>query len=107
MTVVDQRRIADPFVPVASRFALSGASFDHRGDSPSPDGVRPWGLRRVRPAGPGRNIPAWTYDMEQQKAVDASGTPMIELPVGADPSADTTSTVDGEDGPSSEDWNND
>jgi hypothetical protein len=34
----------------------------------------------------------------------ASGLPLI---VAGDPSAETTSTTDGEDGPSSEDWDND
>jgi putative ATP-grasp target RiPP len=44
------------------------------------------------------------YDHEQQVAVDVNGAPLISM---GDPSADTTSTVDGEDPPSSEDWNND
>ena len=65
------------------------------------------GLRRALPAGAGRELPSWTYDEQQQKAVDSSGCPLIQLPIMGDPSADTTSTTDGEDGPSSEDWNND
>lgn len=69
--------------------------------------TRTGGLRRALPAGAGRVLPYWIYDEQQQKAVDPTGCPLIELPVMGDPSADTTSTVDGEDGPSSEDWDND
>jgi putative ATP-grasp target RiPP len=99
---------ADPFAPVSAQFALDGASFtSRRDDVASPDGIRPFGLRRALPAGAGRELPSWTYDEQQQKAVDSSGCPLIQLPIMGDPSADTTSTTDGEDGPSSEDWNND
>lgn len=99
---------ADPLAPPAGRFALCRAtSVERPNDVPSPVGVRPWGLRRARPATPGRPLPAWRYDERQQKAVDLRGRPLIELLVGADPTAETTSTVDGEDGPSSEDWDND
>lgn len=99
---------ADPFAPVSAQFALDGASFtSRRNDVASPNGVRPWGLRHALPAGAGRMLPNWTYDKQQQKAIDSAGRPLIELPVMGDPSADTTSTVDGEDGPSSEDWDND
>lgn len=98
----------DPLAPGTERFALSGASFaGPRHDAPSGIGTRPWGLRRARPAGIGRSLPAWRYDERQQKAVDLDGRPLIELRIGAGPTADTTSTVDGEDGPSSEDWDND
>lgn len=99
---------ADPFAPAGAQFALDGASFtSRRDDVASPVGVRPWGLRRALPAGAGRVLPNWTYDPAKQKAVDATGRPLIELPTMGDPSASTTSTVDGEDGPSSEDWDND
>lgn len=76
-------------------------------DEPSPLGLRPWGLRRAQAVGPGRLLPAWTYDHVSQLAVTADGgRPLIDIVCG-DPSADTTSTTDGEDGPSAEDWNND
>jgi putative ATP-grasp target RiPP len=108
MTAAAKLPNADPFAPVSAQFALDGASFTSRhGDVVSPVGVRPWGLRRALPAGAGRVLPTWTYDNEQQKAVDISGRPLIDLPIAGDPSASTTSTVDGEDGPSAEDWNND
>jgi putative ATP-grasp target RiPP len=98
----------DPFAPASAQFALGGASFtSRRDDVASQVGVRPWGLRRALPAGAGRVLPKWTYDSVQQKAVDTTGRPLIESPIMGDPSASTTSTVDGEDGPSAEDWNND
>jgi putative ATP-grasp target RiPP len=97
----------DPFAPAGSRFALVGSSGAPSGlDEPSAVGVRPWGLRRARPASAGRKVPAWSYCAERQLAVDSVGRPLIDM-VGGDPSAETTSTTDGEDGPSSEDWNND
>ena len=52
-------------------------------------------------------LPAWRYDPQTQKAVDATGQPLIDLPRMGPPTANTTSSVDGEDGPSAEDWNND
>jgi putative ATP-grasp target RiPP len=97
----------DPLAPVSAQLALNGSTFtERRDDQASPVGVRPWGLRRARPAtGPGRVLPAWRYDEQEQMAVEiGSGLPLI---VAGDPSADTTSTTDGEDPPSSEDWDND
>ncbi|MFI6031877.1 putative ATP-grasp-modified RiPP [Amycolatopsis magusensis] len=109
MAASSETPAADPCAPPSAQFALHGASFASRGeDVASPDGTRPWGLRRALPAGAGRDLPTWTYDEKRQMAVDTTGRPLIESPtLGGDPSADTTSTVDGEDGPSSEDWNND
>jgi putative ATP-grasp target RiPP len=99
---------ADPFAPVSAQFALDGASFtSRRDDVASPHGIRPFGLRRALPVGVGRVLPCWAYDEQRQKAVDSEGRPLIGHPIMGDPSADTTSTTDGEDGPSSEDWNND
>ncbi|UMP04794.1 putative ATP-grasp-modified RiPP [Amycolatopsis sp. EV170708-02-1] len=83
---------SNPFAPVSAQFALDGASFTPRHDDvPSPVGVRT----------------SWSYDPVRQVAVDAGGRAVIESPMMTDPSAETTSTVDGEDGPSSEDWDND
>lgn len=73
--------MTDPFAPVSGRFALAGSSRVPNVDEPSPAGVRPWGLRRACPA----------------RSAAMSG----------DPTALTTSSVDGEDPPSSEDWIND
>lgn len=72
--------MTDPFAPVSGQFALAGSTLATN-DEPSPAGTRPWGLRRARPA----------------RVVPFSG----------EPTALTTSSVDGEDPPSSEDWIND
>ncbi|MGI8815832.1 MAG: putative ATP-grasp-modified RiPP [Pseudonocardia sp.] len=110
MTPIDSLAL-DPFAAPTARFVLTGSTLavarDGLGpDEPSAVGVRPWGLRRARPAGQGRSVPTWTYDDARQLVVDATGRPLIDTTCG-DPSADTTSTTDGEDGPSSEDWDND
>ena len=74
MTVVVDQFTDDPFAPVSAQFALDGTTFtEQRDDVPSPAGVRPWGLRRVLPAGTGCELPVWTYDEGQQKAVDLDG----------------------------------
>lgn len=98
--------VDDALAPVSAQMALTGSTFeDRRTDRPSPVGVRPWGLRRARCAGPGRVKPASRYDVERQLMVEvATGLPILDK---GDPSADTTSRTDGEDGPSSEDWDND
>ncbi|GAA1272865.1 hypothetical protein GCM10009609_39950 [Pseudonocardia aurantiaca] len=97
----------DLLAPTNSRFPLAGSTLVPSGvDAPSPIGLRPWCLRRARPAGPGRVVPSWMYDHDRQLAVDATGCPLIDT-VWGDPSASTTSSTDGEDGPSSEDWDND
>jgi putative ATP-grasp target RiPP len=105
MTVTAELFQGDPFAPTSAQFALDGSTFGpQRADHPSPLGVRPWGLRRARPAGPGHPVPAWRYDEPTQMAVEiATGLPLIV----AGPTANTTASTDGEDGPSSEDWNND
>ncbi len=109
MTMLPSEFESEPFAPTSAQFALCGTtSPDHRGDRPSRAGVRPWGLLRARPAGSGRASRRWRYDENEQKAVTVdNGVPLIDLPSAGDPSADTTSIVDGEDPPSSEDWNND
>lgn len=106
MSVTIEQFADDPLAPVSAQLALNGSTFVERcSDKPSPVGVRPWGLRRARPTGPGRVIPMWRYDEHEQMAIDVrSGLPVI---VAGDPSADTTQTTDGEDPPSSEDWDND
>ncbi|SDM53345.1 hypothetical protein SAMN04488074_1238 [Lentzea albidocapillata subsp. violacea] len=74
--------MTDPLAPVSGQFALAGSTGTiDAGAMPSPDGVRPWGLRRAHPARP--------------------------VPVSGEPTALTTSSVDGEDPPSAEDWIND
>lgn len=106
MSVTVEKFAGDPLAPVSAQVALHGSTFiDRRQDEPSPVGVRPWGLRRARPAGRGNTIPAWRYDEAEQIAVDVeSGLPLIAA---KPPTATTTSATDGEDPPSAEDWNND
>jgi putative ATP-grasp target RiPP len=78
-------------------------------DMPSPENVRPWNLRRM---GPLLKVSGrWSsvrYDHNQQLAVNERGNPVLDrTPVAGPPTAPTTPPVDGEDPPSSEDWNND
>ncbi|MCP3799730.1 putative ATP-grasp-modified RiPP [Allokutzneria sp. A3M-2-11 16] len=108
ITAVTELPDADPLASVSAQFALTGSSFEQStGDMPSPDGVRPWGLRHAVPAGAGRVLPEWNYDAEQQKAVDGDGVPLIDRPRMGPPTAHTTASTDGEDPPSAEDWIND
>jgi putative ATP-grasp target RiPP len=103
---VSVEQFADLLAPVSAQLALHGSTFtDRRDDQPSPIGVRPWGLRRARPAARSTVIPAWRYDEDEQIAVDVgSGLPLVAA---KPPTANTTQSTDGEDPPSAEDWNND
>jgi hypothetical protein len=49
---------------------------------------------------------SWGYDYQRQLATDPDGVALLDLAAGP-PTAPTTQTVDGEDPPSSEDWDND
>lgn len=109
MSLATDRFVTEPLAPSSSRFTLSGTtSTEQRASEPSPRGTRPWGLLRARPvAGTGDRFPAWSYDPHQQKAVGLDGRPLVDSPVCGPPTAKTTSSTDGEDPPSSEDWHND
>ena len=100
--------IDDPIASASGQFPLAAPrGMAPSGDTPSPVGVRPWGLRNLSIAVPPRDVDPWAmarYDHDQQLAVDASGAPLIMT---GPPTANTTSNVDGEDPPSSEDWHND
>lgn len=109
MTLNTNVLVNAPVASVSGRLALSRPSGRPCDDQPSEAGVRPWGLRRMGPvmhsAGKFASV---RYDDNRQLAVDAAGVALIDrTPVMAKPTANTTSTVDGEDPPSSEDWNND
>ena len=94
---------SDPLAPVSGQFALTGSTFDPV-CTDVPSSARPFGLRQSVRATGGRALPSWRYDDVLQMAVTtADGLPLL----GKDPSADTTSRTDGEDPPSSEDWDND
>lgn len=101
-------QIDNPLTSASGQFPLaapSGAPASQ--DVPSPVGMRPWGLRTLTVSGRQAADAPLTiarYDHDRQVAVNAAGTPLF---ASGDPSADTTSSVDGEDPPSAEDWTND
>lgn len=96
----------DPLASASGQFPLAPRSYPSASEGPSPDGLRPWGLRDLVVATPPTTItPRTRYDHERQVMVDdATGFP---LPSMAKPTAITTASVDGEDPPSAEDWIND
>jgi putative ATP-grasp target RiPP len=98
----------DPMASLSGRFPLgSPAGTPASMDVPSTVGLRPWGLRNLTDARPARqNAPTVRYDAVRQLGVGPDGT-VAARNHGGPPTANTTSSVDGEDPPSSEDWNND
>jgi putative ATP-grasp target RiPP len=68
--------------------------------APSPVGVRPWNLRAAQPLGRRAGVISWRYDHDRQVAVTPDGRP---LTASGDATADSVSTLDGDEGPS-EDW---
>ena len=104
MTSMLTRFAAEPLVSDSAQFPLGRPqSTPESADTPSPEGVRPWGLRAMRtlPRTGQKKLPVWHYDHQQQMAVDSEGHPVRELRM--DPSADSVSSNDGDEGPS-EDW---
>lgn len=96
----------DPLASVGGQFALRGSTTTPPADEPS--SLRPWGLHHAEPTRGGTRIPAWSYDETRQMAVDIDGRPLIDTQMAkGQPTANTTTRVDGEDPPSSEDWHND
>lgn len=71
-------------------------------DAPSAIGVRPWNLRGATAGSPGVRINTWRYDHDRQVALLADGRRLTDV-VAADPSADSVSDLDGDEG-KSEDW---
>ena len=98
----------DPVASLSGRFPLgSPAGAPASADVPSPVGLRPWGLRILTDARPAtRTATAIQYDPVRQLGIGPDGT-VAARNLGGPPTANTTSSVDGEDPPSSEDWNND
>lgn len=100
--------IDDPIASASGQFPLGAPSGTPSAeDVPSPVGLRPWGLRNLTVsdrAKDGESTTVTRFDHERQLAVDASGVPLIAV---GPPTAHTTASTDGEDGPSSEDWIND
>ncbi|MGH3829559.1 MAG: hypothetical protein ACRDRS_03760 [Pseudonocardiaceae bacterium] len=94
----------DPIASHSARFGLArpmGTPVGH--DVPSPVGVRPWNLRGAQIMGRcGARPGAWCYDHDRQLALTLDGHLMTEI-IAADPSADSVSDLDGDEG-KSEDW---
>ncbi|QWF85800.1 hypothetical protein [Amycolatopsis sp. CA-230715] len=99
--------VNDPIASHSGQFGLARPEDGPAGTTrPSPTGVRPWNLRAAEPvaaraAGRAR-LSGWRYDHDLQVAVTATGQPVSEI-VAADPSADSVSHLDGDEG-NSEDW---
>ncbi len=98
----------DPVASISGQFPLS-APPGAVTDEPSTAGARPWGLRRMGPVRRPCHRRASAYDHDQQLSVGLSGEPVVRPGGGhaGPPTAPTTAPVDGEDPPSSEDYNND
>lgn len=98
------RFVDDPLASGSEQFGLSRPPNVRPGAAvPSAVGMRPWGLRAMRAGVPkGRPTPVFGYSHEQQLAVGEDGRPLIGTRM-ADPSADSVSDNDGDEG-RSEDW---
>lgn len=105
-TATTERFMDDPIASDSTQFPLSRGSVSSAPEErPSPNGIRPWGLRRMAPIEfngvPG---PVGDYDPIRQIRVDANGRPLMEM---GPPTAPTTGSTDGSDGDPSEDYHND
>lgn len=104
MTTTIDSFSADPFADHSARFPLGRAAPPVSDAAPSEPQTRPWGLRGMRPArqqgDPVRAV--FSYDHGRRLAVDARGRMLVN----ADPTAETETNNDGDEGPS-EDWKND
>lgn len=88
----------DPVASHSAQFGLGrpmGIPAGH--DAPSPAGVRPWNLRGARVMGRGARLGTWRYDHDRQVALTVDGRLVVET-VAADPSADSMSDLDGDEG---------
>lgn len=94
----------DPIASHSAQFGLArpiGTPVGH--DVPSPVGVRPWNLRGAQVMDRCRaRVGAWRYDHDRQLALTLDGHLLTEI-IAADPSADSVSDLDGDEG-KSEDW---
>ncbi|MDI2032011.1 putative ATP-grasp-modified RiPP [Saccharopolyspora sp. TS4A08] len=91
----------DPFAPHSGQFPLGRVNeTEGNADVPSEPDVRPWNLRRMTPVEmPAATGTAGVYDPQKQYAVTADGAPVVA----AEPSANSVSNLDGDEG-ASEDW---
>lgn len=90
----------DPMAPDSAQFPLAcPVDAPDNTDMPSPDSVRPWGLRGMKtPPSTGQRIKIWRYDHERQVAVDGDGKPLNETRM-EQPTADKVTSSDGDEGP--------
>lgn len=105
----------DPLVSPSSRITLTRPDVlaaEDAGPQAVDPAVQPWNLRRLGP--PLANSGRWStvrYDHLRQLLVHDCGRAVLSgcdhVPMAGPPTAPTTPPVDGEDPPSSEDWNND
>jgi hypothetical protein len=93
----------DPIASHSAQFGLARpADLPPGHHAPSPVDVRPWNLRGARAGSPGVRIGDWRYDHVLQVALLADGRRLADA-MAADPSADSVSDLDGDEG-KSEDW---
>ncbi|GAA5154467.1 hypothetical protein GCM10023321_26320 [Pseudonocardia eucalypti] len=90
-----------PIASHSAQFGLARPTDIQAGNAaPSPVGVRPWNLRGAQPLGRAAGVTSWRYDHDRQIAVTPEGFPVT---ADGEASADSVSTLDGDEGPS-EDW---
>ena len=90
----------DPIASDSAQFPLARPmGTPDNADIPSPDSVRPWGLRgmKILPS-TGQQIRMWCYDHERQVAVDGDGTPLSETRM-EEPTVNKVTSSDGDEGP--------
>jgi len=93
----------DPVASYSARFGLGRPTgLPVARHTPSAIGIRPWNLLGAVAGSPGVHIGAWRYDHGVQVAMLVDGRRLIDV-LTADPSADSVSDLDGDEG-KSEDW---
>lgn len=100
-TICSEGFAEDPIAPHSAHFPLGRVDGPVERSVPSAPGVRPWGLSGMRVArAQGDPVrAAFHFDHRTQTALDLAGRTLIA----ADPSADSDTDNDGDEGPS-EDW---
>lgn len=87
MTTALTRFAEDPVASDSAQFPLARPmGTPDNTDAPSPDTVRPCGLRGMAVlSATGQRITTWRYDHERQLAVDGEGIPLNETRMGRPP----------------------
>ncbi|MGH8922926.1 MAG: putative ATP-grasp-modified RiPP, partial [Actinomycetes bacterium] len=95
LTTVDPLFVTEPIASPSGRFALARPAGQPAPDQPSPNGLRPWGLRRMGPVTlPTGRLAQWHYDPARQVSLDRDGTPLATEPAAG--SANTTGSTGSE-----------